>query len=659
MRILSPLSPNLIFILVLIYFSTLISILARGQVQDPPQASQEQAQRSQTSQRTYYTDAGEHLSTPPTPPTIPLGDDSYVPSRRIYSDEDPEMARLAWFQGLSDQRAAEGKWKYIEHPLKHPSEGWGSSDVFAKTPQGEVESEVSTPSVFSAGGESEKEGDGKGVIGENQVQVEKVHDLAEGGEARRDQDLLSSPVAGGGVRRRRGRFNEGLGGGESRRGIRSHRTPSVVLSPSSSRAQFGERAHSPTRWALEVAASKLQELSPGSRARAEQQLRLQHQDLDQHLQSQALPEQQQQQQPRGASRSPPLSASSASGYASVDGNYGSTGARTPSSATFSAGDGGRRGHLSPPSPPQQSLPFDPSIKKPLPPASIAPYRVWSVEEALKSINLGEARKLTDYYPADRQHFRETLSALSSREWGSQMNKRIQWAADHRIDTSQPARVVTPLGAVLGSDVGMSGTPRFWEDPENPAPELESIVAMTKHKRIYAWIEAASIMPSALTGHSISIYEAHNVASGYKGIKKEIRDALHPIQYMGQLLRDQNGAVVFENSISPIIHKDLHQTPAESLVKLRALRAKQKSIATKQAKAKSIPKDHPNLPKSTTPQTSIHHLLGTEFTTYNRFHYPYYHTMDAFKLKNPLDTPLHYFASFSPWADAVALKPHPI
>ncbi|SPO31386.1 uncharacterized protein UTRI_06516 [Ustilago trichophora] len=681
MHILSP----LLFKLIAILLTLSSSILALG----PPtedrtrsRASLEIPRVSQTSQRTEYTDAAEHLSTPPTPPTVPLehlDGDVLVPSRVIYPDEDADLSRLAWFHGLAEQKAAGGKWKYIEHPLQHPSDGWGSSGLAAKTPGGAVESEAPAPFVFGAqGGGGSVARQDKGLTGENEVPVEKVHLLPEGGEAGRNEDLLRSHVPGDGLRRRRGRFNEALGGGGgtggSRRGIRSHRTPPVPLSPSSFRkdqagtsAQFGERAHSPTRWALEEARSKLDKLSPGSRARAERELQLQLEH--QNEQSQSQPQQRLPGEGEGwySSRSPPLSATSSSGYASVDGHYGSTAVRTPSSAISSAGGGVRQGYplsqLTPPSPPlAQQPPFssDPAFK-PQQPTSVAPYRVWSVKEGLKSINLGEATKLTDRYPSDHRHFQDTTSALFAQEWRSKMSNRLRWAGEHRIDTSQPARVVTPLGAVLGSDVGMS-TPRFRDDPQNPMPDLESIVATEKDKKINSWGELASIVPPALTGHSTSVYEAHNEASGYKGIKKEFRDALHPIQYITQLLKDQNGAVVFENSISSTIHKDLQNTPPEALAKLRALRAKEKAAATKEAKGKSKLKSHPEelaKSKSGATETSIEDLLGTEYATHNRFFYEYYHIMDAFKLKNPLDTPLEDFAAFRPYAKALALRDHPL
>lgn len=283
---------------------------------------------------------------------------------------------------------------------------------------------------------------------------------------------------------------------------------------------------------------------------------------------------------------------------------------------------------------------------------VAPYRMWSVRTALPTINLVGMTKLSDRYPSEYAHFHTSLRALGGLEWEHQLSSRLEWVAEHRIDTTRAARVVTPFGAVTGGDIE-TGTPTYIYDPAHPAPHLDSLTLTLKHRRIKAWKELASLLPPALTGHSSAVYTAHNLA-GYDNINEESHQQIHPIQYTSQMLRDRNAATVLENSVYDTLHKDLQNTPPEVVAQLKTARARERAARYRKVTDRRERAREARKMKAHVGET-LEDLLGTEYATHNRFWYEFYHDKPAFKVRNPLHTPLEEFAAFRPFADAVALK----
>ncbi|KAF6767300.1 hypothetical protein PSEUBRA_003835 [Kalmanozyma brasiliensis GHG001] len=469
-------------------------------------------------------------STPGTPP-LTTGT-SGTPSRVVYADEDPLASRLAWLQGRAEQSRAGGAWRYVESPLHHPTElPPPHLDSYSHT-----DSDVLPPDSLSRDYGLQK---GKGA-------VRKWDDTGDGS---RTKPFGFPP------RRERSRVNEAPLHSSVHDWSPPPSAPPLPVYLDQDRIRPG----SPTRWALDQAAERLEALA----------------------------------RHRGSPSSSPSSHDRLSPGTSLN---------------------EWRDVRTPPSP---RTPHTPE-----PARWIAPYRQWSVRASLPSINLHGVTRLSDRYPADHVHFSTARTALSSHEWTAQLSTRIQWAASHRVDASRPARVVTPFGALMGGEIS-TASPSFLYDAKDPPPPLESVALTGTQKRVNAWKQLAGMLPPALTGHSRDVYEAHR-RGAYRNVERGTHDALHPIQYLGQMLRDRNGAVVLENAI----HDELQsqKVPPEALAHL-------------QNRGKGGPED----------------LLGTEYATYNKFWYPYYHSKPAFRIKNPLDTPLEHFAAFAPFADAVALK----
>ncbi len=168
---------------------------------------------------------------------------------------------------------------------------------------------------------------------------------------------------------------------------------------------------------------------------------------------------------------------------------------------------GPTGHRTPPSPP-----LHPPTSAGADVREVAPFRLWSAESALPLINLHHYKSLTDRYPPAFNHWTSTLQALDSQMWHHQWASRLRWNADHRIDETRTARVVTPLGTVAGGDIS-TASPRFTYDPHDPVPELDSVTLTGKHKRLNGWRELAGLVPPALTSHSDEVFDNHRAGSG--------------------------------------------------------------------------------------------------------------------------------------------------
>ncbi|KAJ9476145.1 hypothetical protein PHBOTO_006217 [Pseudozyma hubeiensis] len=518
----------------------------------------------------------------PNTPATPQPDTASPPSRVVFDDEDPEASRVAWLRG----RAGGSGTNFIEHRLVHPS----SSFVLPERESAGRERAGAEPVfVFRA----KKVDLGKESTA---LPVERVEGNLGGGEegGRRER------VGRGGSSRGRQRFNEGglrragskertMGwSGEQKspdspdRDVREGRTFSrqtpVWDGQHSIDAGTELRSDSPTRWALDNVASRLSSL-----------------DLnDPHTTS-----------PRAS-----LSPTTDSDYHFHDARSVDLSSASPPSPNFPDPHSG--GTTTPHTPPP-------------PPPKLAPYRMWSAASALPHVNIPYT-KLTSI-PPSYPHWQSALSALRENEWTNQLDARVKWAAENRIDTSRPARVVTPFGAVTGGDIDTGLSPRFIDDPSNPPPRLDSVLLTGTQRRIHAFRELVEMIPPALTHHSKNIYNARDV-------DEETSKAVHPIQYVNSMLRDKNAAVILENSIHAELHDALANTPKEALSHLQ------------RSYKRAGRKDH---------TTTVEQLLGTDYALHNRFWYPYYHSKPAFKIKNPLDTPLEHFAAFSPFADAVALK----
>lgn len=532
---------------------------------------------------------GTTASTPsyPNTPTTPQPDLASAPSRVVFDDEDPEASRVAWLRG----RAGGSGTNFIEDRLVHPS----SSFVLPERgiPSGRERAGAEPVFVFRA----KKVEHGK----ETEVPVQRVEGNLRGDE---DEGTRREQVGRRGSRRGRQRFNEGglrREGSKERttgwsgeqnlplspdRGVRQSHTFGRQISVEDGQRSLGMdaqhgtqlRSDSPTRWALDNVASRLSSL-----------------DLN---------------NPHTTSARASLSPTSDSDYHFHDARSVDLSSASPPSPNFPDPHSG--GTTTPHTPP-------------LPPPKLAPYRMWSAASALPHINIPYT-KLTSI-PPSYPHWQSALSALRENEWTNQLDARVKWAAENRIDTSRPARVVTPFGAVTGGDIDTGLSPRFIDDPSNPPPRLDSVLLTGTQRRIHAFRELVEMIPPALTHHSKNIYNARD-------LDEDISKSVHPIQYLNSMLRDKNAAVILENSIHTELQDALANTPKEALSHLQ-----------RDYKRAGGRRDH----------ATVEQLLGTDYALHNRFWYPYYHNKPAFKIKNPLDTPLDHFAAFSPFADAVALK----
>ncbi|SNX88012.1 uncharacterized protein MEPE_06723 [Melanopsichium pennsylvanicum] len=666
-------------------------------------------------------------STPRSPVNVPLRD-TLVTSRTIYPDEDPGAARVAWFREMNDQRLnSQGKWRYIHEPLTHPSDKYihepasnhapasqrkpagagvgfeqGSRDGLFTFTAGSTMKDTGTVQkgednyrARSFGNADSRDGESSDVarlrsgLGDTSVQK-----WPEPTTVRMDDDLPMSPQ-GGSSGRRRGRFNEGsihrnTHSSSSFRHDSDFGVPRNSPSPPESRgsqirladvAPFGTdhdidpgrsaagsvgrgrglyavggemREQSPTRNVLDNAAFKLRALQLGRNT------------------------------PRSSANSPTISSESSFG-----GKWGITHIRTPLTAPAT----GRWAHSAVNSPSNLNTPgfirqvgsfpdltaLDETARKspnPFPPGfskspnqaiELAPYRLWSVKTALPSINLGGNTKLDGRLGENHAHFDSTRKALASQEFGEQLFNRIQWAAEHRVTPTSGHRVVTAFGGVTGGDIVTN--PTFIDDPENPAPHIDSIVPTGQQKRINAWKQLAELVPPTLTGHSLGVYK-DNQAEGWDGVKEGVHESVHPIQYLSLMMRDRNGAVILENSIHDALQRHLRtDTPPSVIAQLQKTRAKERAFQEKQLRKTKAEvgggaerfnyrgrynEGGETKGKESTPKT-FEDLLGTKYATHNKFWYDYYHHQPVLRIKDPLETPLEQFEAFKPFADSVALK----
>lgn len=512
-----------------------------------------------------------------------------APSRVIYNDEDPIAARLAWLRGRSQLREPDSRFKYIEQRLSHPEAG---------AEEERVENRERPMFTFSAA--------------ETSTDAAATHDgLPTKGV--RDKGIVAERASG----RRRPRFNEGgyrqgdsrAQGGNARAGVGTARIEARPQPPPPPRAWQHEamsqhngwrdpsfsdmpdrhdasslfRQHSPTWLALEEVASQLEavRLAQQARVRGSTQYAPHVVLSDEYNVAHHH---------RGSSPGSPVSP-----YAGAWEEFGASTPRVPSGAL-----------------------------------QVAPYRMWSVKAALPHINI-HLSQLSDM-PVSHGHWQGTLDALRKHEWTDQLAARVQWAADHRIESSRPARVVTPFGGVIGGQIETGASAHFVWDAADPPPRLDSVMLTNTQRRIHAWRELARLVPPALTAHSEDVYAAH-ANTDYAQVDKDLHDAVHPIQYISQMLRDKNAAIILENAIHDELHQDVRLTPPEAITHLQKIR-------------------HYNGAKR---DATLEQLLNTRYATHNRFWYPYYHSKPAFHIINPLETPLDRFAAFAPWADAVALK----
>ncbi|KAJ1038071.1 hypothetical protein NDA10_004716 [Ustilago hordei] len=310
---------------------------------------------------------------------------------------------------------------------------------------------------------------------------------------------------------------------------------------------------------------------------------------------------------------------------------------------------------------------------PPPPREIAPYRMWSVSRSLPSINLHGYNKLTDRDPVAYSHWLKMLESQKTLDFLESWSKSLQWSHDNRVYPTREARVITTLGIVTGSQVS-TAPPRFLEDPENPRPMVESLELTLRSKRLYALGQLAKLVPPALVGHSPGVYAKHE-ENGWNDVgvgegKIRFHEKVHPIQYLNQMLRDGNGAVILENAVHGELHQDLADIPQKAIAHLVSLRNKNKGARESNIARTTSGSSGGGRAEGSGEATSelkgrqkggakaketLEDLLGTEYALHNKFHFPYFKDKPAFKIRNPLDTPLEEFAAFKPFADAVRLR----
>lgn len=565
------------------------------------------------------TSSSSPLSDPPVEPIGPAVHNVGLnrgSTRVVYPDEDPADAHLAWFRAKAEKEPGKG-WKYIEGPLMHPSEqfDWGkwriAPDERDETPhaeeaKGREEEKVKPVFRFTAGEKgNEKEGEGEVPVERLSGNLMSDKEQEEGGEG---EGRGGSPAASIGGRRRTARFNEagmrriGVGTG-SRRHIPRPLTPPAANVDTS--IGGGERDTSPTRQALNSAKAKLEALSPHH--------------------------------PPSYPSEPSNPASPAN---SLTDNHGDS---TPPSSSSHLSEDRISSWLRSTLPPPTSHPSSSSPK-------LAPYRLWSIPQALPSINLYGYKKLSDRYPPSFAHWTQSLSTLRTMDFTDTWSNSLQWAHDHRIDSTRSARILNPLtGGVLGSDV-TTAPPRFINDPEHPQPIMESYELTLRDKRLHALRELAELVPPALTGHSEEIFNKHS-ENGWNEIGKNVgfHEKLHPIQYVSQMLRDKNAAIILENAIHDKLHNDLANTPKKVIDGLRTLRRAERSKVVASGGSEE------EAGGGRKGKESLEKLLGKDYAVHNKFWYNYYKEKPAFRIRNPLHTPLEEFSSFRDFADAVALR----
>lgn len=593
---------RLALLLLLLLSSVLSFTLCASDTPDTPASASASSSRSgfHTAQLSPSI-AGSSSSSPPTPPPSSSAPLQPPPSRIVYEDEDRQAAQMAWLHGRMEEARAGGAFRYVDSRLVHPSSNY--------KPKQEAAGGDKKAFVFSAQREpKEKE------VKVN-VPVEKVGgaltDEEEKRRARvRSTALIGSPPVG---RRGRRRFNEAplrrplddevaaSAGGGSGRGMRANSPTKLKLDEVNARLaslQLDQGKHRKQREAEiqrsaggKSSASTPHELSSNARER-----------------SSAPP-------PPGdfapRSRTPPAGFT---GFA--------TAPRPPSDFSPRPPAAGRNRYSSlPASPPPAPPNSEPLDVRP-------PYRMWSARSALPTINI-PASHITNPSPADLKHYQRTLRALSSHDWSEQLTNRVLWAARARSDHARPARIITPLGAVTGSDISTHAV-EFVANPTDPMPRLDSVEVTDLQKKIGAWLKLAHTIPGSLTAKSRGVYASHSQA-GYAGVDGAIHDAVHPIQYVRQLLMDPRTAVVLENSIHGELERGLQVNPPD----LSAL-AKKAEVAGKKRTAAE--------------------MMGTTHAPYNLF-WPSFHQGKApMKVKNAAEVGLDRFGAFAPWADAVALRP---
>ncbi|SPC62153.1 uncharacterized protein UHOD_08856 [Ustilago sp. UG-2017b] len=513
------------------------------------------------------------------------------PAKVLYPDEDLSHSLLAWFRSGTEHNRNPG-WMPIEDSLEHPAHHFDAKEWAARAEKGK---KVGAEFTFTAGTRGE-------------VPVEKVKgNLLVGGErgGEKGRGFRSQQANAIDGKRRVGRFNEG----GLRSSARSHsiRQKAPTFAPSED-VTMG-RHNSPTRKALDSARSKLDSLSS----------------------------------------TPPLSRP-----------------KTPANSLSP----------NPPSTPPSLITHDKVqswlTTSPPPPRKIAPYRMWSVPRSLPSINLHGYNKLTDRDPIAYSHWLKMLDSHRTLDFLESWTNSLQWAYDNRVQPTREARTTT-LGIVTGSQVS-TAPPRFLKDSENPRPVMESYELTLTSKRLYALRQLAELVPPALVGYSPDVYDKHE-ANGWNDVgveegKVKFHEKVHPIQYLNQMLRDRNGAVILENAIHGKLHQDLANTPQKAIAHLVSLRNKNRGARESDLARTTSGSSGGGRAEGWGEATSefkgrqkggakgketLEALLGTDYALYNKFHFPYYRDKPAFKIRNPLDTPLEDFPAFKTFADAVRLR----
>ncbi|CBQ71515.1 conserved hypothetical protein [Sporisorium reilianum SRZ2] len=564
-------APRLVFHLLLLFALLQLASCARGSDRSPAPPSS--GSEYNTANADSVPSTSSSLSTPATARTARTAGSAPMPNYMVYDDEDASAANMAWLSETMDQnKVGQGRWKYIDYRLKHPSVAYRA----AKTPPVAKEEEGKEKGfVFGAKPEGEADVD---------VPVERVSgDLTDTRAVRfRGDDSPRVDVGSGSARGRR-RFREldlRRGGRARGRTGQTSRTPVTLAAAPDAAVDDASRAKSPTRFALESAAEQLKALQ-----------------LD--AQSQQAPISAAR---RGSSSQPPTA----------------RGAHTPpASSTWTANTG------APNTPPRGTRPLRPVLRVP-------PLRMWDARTALAKINVRGHARLSNV-PAANAHWRTTVDALGEHDWSKQLLDRLFWAGEHRAADTRPARVVTPFGGVIGSDV--TSSPRFVYDANDPPPRLDSLEQTGTHKRIYAWHTLAHMIPPPLTAHSQGVWDEHH-DSDYANVPRDTHDSVHPIQYTSQLLRDRNGGVVLENALHESMFAKLHNPPA-------SVRASLLRKVGRRGRDRDAP---------------IEELLGTEWAMHKPFSHPWYHDKAPTRIKNPLDVPLTKWKAFADYADAVALRP---
>lgn len=542
-------------------------------------------------------------ASPPTPQSPPghYPYPGYLDAQReafrvIYPDEDAAITSMAWYnRRLGQGEAVPSGWWDIEGVLTHPRE------QHVERQSGQVEPAF----TFGAPGES---------FGERRqdtaTETGQQYDLQRSAESKDKGPLIGSPPGRSSTKERRAQR------------LRDASLRFADTLPRSRDAVQRERATSAIGSSFQQRATLMPPGATGWRSAGRR-----HSSVQETLQSARLK--------LAAYSESQASLATPPGSQPHSGRYASPTA--PSSRYASARYGPQSAHDMPSQPlTPDAYPSDQgwySGGSPIGsvPQDDAPYRMWSTEKALHSIGL-RTSKLTEGHPPSVAHWNNVRTSMAKRDWGERVYDRLDWADRNRLDNTRSVRVVTPSGAVTGSEVAM-GPPQFTDNPNDPAPPLDSILPTKTDRRFKAWRELANLVPPGLVGHSKDIFNKH-ANSDYKDMSDEFHRQVHPIQYLSQILRDTNGAPILENAIHDQLHQELSKTKPEVVYQLR-----------EHARVAGVP-----LPK----EQSLEDLMGTRFTVPNRFWYDQKHPIE---IRNPLDTPLEDFAAFRPFADAVALRDH--